>query len=28
VLATNGRIHAEFIRVLEDVARKEKSPWP
>ena len=28
VLATNGRIHAEFVRILEDVARKEKSPWP
>ncbi|HEY7373876.1 MAG TPA: inositol monophosphatase family protein, partial [Polyangia bacterium] len=28
VLATNGRIHDEFIRVLEDVARREGSPWP
>jgi myo-inositol-1(or 4)-monophosphatase len=28
VLATNGRIHGEFVRVLEDVARREKSPWP
>jgi myo-inositol-1(or 4)-monophosphatase len=28
VLATNGRIHGEFIRVLGDVARREKSPWP
>jgi len=28
VLATNGHIHGEFIRLLEDVARREKSPWP
>jgi myo-inositol-1(or 4)-monophosphatase len=28
VLATNGRIHGEFIRILEDVARREQSPWP
>jgi myo-inositol-1(or 4)-monophosphatase len=28
VLATNGHIHGEFIRVLEEVARREKSPWP
>jgi myo-inositol-1(or 4)-monophosphatase len=28
VLATNGHIHGEFIGVLEDVARREKSPWP
>jgi myo-inositol-1(or 4)-monophosphatase len=28
VLATNGRIHREFIGVLQDVARREKSPWP
>jgi myo-inositol-1(or 4)-monophosphatase len=28
VLATNGHIHAEFMRVLQDVARREKAPWP
>jgi myo-inositol-1(or 4)-monophosphatase len=28
VLATNGRIHDEFTRLLEDVARREESPWP
>ncbi len=28
VLATNGRIHDEISRVLEEVARREKAPWP
>jgi myo-inositol-1(or 4)-monophosphatase len=28
VLATNGRIHDEFIRVLEGVARGANAPWP
>jgi myo-inositol-1(or 4)-monophosphatase len=28
VLATNGRIHGEFIGVLEGVARRERAPWP
>jgi len=28
VLATNGRIHGEFIRVLEGVARGANAPWP
>jgi myo-inositol-1(or 4)-monophosphatase len=28
VLATNGRIHDEISRVLEDVARRENTPWP
>ena len=28
VLATNGRIHEEISRVLEDVARRGNAPWP
>ncbi|HXU06338.1 MAG TPA: inositol monophosphatase family protein [Polyangia bacterium] len=28
VLATNGRIHEQIVRVLEDVARRGNAPWP
>jgi myo-inositol-1(or 4)-monophosphatase len=28
VLATNGRIHDQMIRILQDVARRSNAPWP
>jgi myo-inositol-1(or 4)-monophosphatase len=28
VLATNGRIHGEIVRILEDVSRRGNTPWP
>lgn len=28
VLATNGRIHEQIMRVLESVAREQRAPWP
>jgi myo-inositol-1(or 4)-monophosphatase len=28
VLATNGRIHGDIVRILGDVARRENTPWP
>ena len=28
VLATNGRIHGDIVRILEDVARRGNTPWP
>jgi len=28
VLATNGRIHGEIVRILADVARREGTSWP
>ena len=28
VLASNGRIHEQMMRILEDVARRGNTPWP